>query len=426
LLLAGLLIPVAALADPAGEAALRSLRDEAAAIHRAVEAAERPAWLAANPHEAARVAGEALGTAQSERFREGLPAMSACRDLGQLCPPDTPSGTLGSDLAAIAGAASGLMAGEGRDVNPSKSASAADTITITVLVSRSLGSAQLREILALAAGLPAVQIAFRGVAEDESLMDFVRQTHSLLAGLDPIPEVVLDPTPFHTAGIDLAPVLIATGPDGELARVAGLADPAWLRARVLAGERGDLGIRGPVEAVSEPDLIAELQRRLAALDLTRLREQAIGRFWSQVAFEPLPVAAEARMRTVDPTLTAAADIRTADGTLLVRVGDRVNPLDRLPFTQRLVVFDAADARQVATAERLGRETDGRRVVYLAAALDRTTGWAGLAAVEDRLDAPVYLLTPDVRARFALERVPAFVEAQGTLFRVAEVPPEDSP
>jgi conjugal transfer pilus assembly protein TraW len=413
LLLAGLLIPVATLADPAGEAALRALRDQATEIHSRVEAAQRPAWLDANPHEAARAAGEALGSGQIERFRKGRLEVSACRDLGQLC-----SSLSEGNESAIAGA--------GIPTDSPPTALAAGHITLTVLISRSLGSAQLREVFALAAGLPGVQVAFRGVAEDESLMDFVRQIHGLLAGLDPLPEVVLDPTPFAAAGIDIAPVMIASGPEGELARVAGLADPAWLRARVLAGERGDLGIRGPVEAVSEPDLIAELHRRLAALNLTRLREHAIGRFWSHVAFVPLPAAAEARVRTVDPTLTAAADVRTADGTLLVRAGDRVNPLDRLPFTQRLVVFDAADARQVATAERLGREADNRRVMYLASGLDRTAGWDGLAVVEDRLDAPVYLLTPEVRARFALERVPAFVEAQGTVFRVAEVPPEEMP
>jgi len=44
-------------------------------------------------------------------------------------------------------------------------------------------------------------------------------------------------------------------------------------------------------------------------------------------------------------------------------------------------------------------------------------------VEDALDAPVYLLAPDVRQRFALERVPVFVEARGRVFIVAEVPPE---
>jgi conjugal transfer pilus assembly protein TraW len=268
-----------------------------------------------------------------------------------------------------------------------------------------------------------VRIAFRGVAEDESLMDFVRQIHGLLAGIEPVPEVVLDPTPFAAAGVDIAPVLLAQGPDGELARVAGLADPLWLRSRVLAGERGDLGVLGPVKPVTEPDLIEELQRRLAALDLDKLRERALERYWQRVAFEELPVAAEPRTREIDPTLTAPRDLRSADGTLLVRAGETLNPLDRLPFTQRLVVFDATDHRQVKTARRLGSEAGERRVLYLATQLERGRGWEGLAAVEDALDAPVYLLTPDVRQRFALERVPAFVEARGQIFVVAEVPPE---
>ena len=98
----------------------------------------------------------------------------------------------------------------------------------------------------------------------------------------------------------------------------------------------------------------------------------------------------------------------------------------MPFTQRLVVFDATDESQVTTAKRLGREAGDLRVLYLATRLERTTGWEGLASVEDILDAPVYLLTPDVRARFALERVPAFVEARGREFIVAEVPPETGP
>jgi conjugal transfer pilus assembly protein TraW len=264
------------------------------------------------------------------------------------------------------------------------------------------------------------------MAEDESLMDFVRQIHSLLAGIEPLPEVVLDPTPFAAAAVDIAPVLLAEGPDGELARVAGLADPLWLRTRVLAGERGDLGIRGPIKSVTEPDLIAELQRRLAALDLERLREQAFERYWQRVAFEALPVAAEPRQREIDPTIAAPREVRTADGTLLVRAGETVNPLDRLPFTQRLVVFDASDERQVATAKRLGHEAGELRVTYLATRLERRLGWEGLTSVEDALDSPIFLLTPDVRARFALERVPAFVEARGNHFVVTEVPPEAAP
>ena len=130
-----------------------------------------------------------------------------------------------------------------------------------------------------------------------------------------------------------------------------------------------------------------------------------------------------RERTVDPTLTAAADVHGPDGRVLVPAGAATNPLDHLPFTRRLVVLDVSDPRQVTLARTLGAVTDGRRVVYLATRSERLSGWDGWTAVEDALDAPVYLLTPDVRARFAIERVPSVVEARGRVFVVTELPPE---
>jgi conjugal transfer pilus assembly protein TraW len=271
-----------------------------------------------------------------------------------------------------------------------------------------------------------VRIVFRGVAPGERLMDAIREIHALLDGIDPLPNVEIDPTPFRDRAVESAPMIVAQGPDGVLARVAGLSDPDWLRRQLRAGARGDLGVRGPTVAVSEPDLIAELQRRLAALDLGALREAAIGRYWQRAALVSLPTATQARERTVDPTVTASADLALPDGTPLVRAGQTVNPLEHLPFTQRLIVFDASDPDQVETARGLGETPGGPRPLYLASGLDRARGWDGLRAVEDRLDEPVYLLTPDVRARFALERAPATVEAQGRVFLVREVPPERGP
>jgi len=422
-MLALTLTPHPVIGDARRDEALRAIRDQAAAIHEWAESADIPAWLDSSPHDRARAAGEAVGQEQRERFREGLPKVSACRDLGQLCPPETAETASRPSTGVDTGQPAETGRGEGANARPAAALLSAEDITITVLVSRSLGTAQLKEIFAFASDTPRVRVAFRGVAEDESLMDFVRQVHGLLAGIDPVSEVVLDPTPFAAARMEIAPVLLAYGPDGELARVAGLADPIWLRSRVLAGERGDLGVLGPVKPVTEPDLIEELQRRLAALDLDRMRERALERYWQRVTFEELPVASEPRTREVDPTITAPRDLYSADGTLLVRAGETLNPLDRLPFTQRLVVFDASDERQVATARRLGREASERRVLYLVTQLERSTGWEGLGSVEDALDAPVYLLTPDVRQRFALERVPALVEARGQVFVVAEVPPE---
>jgi hypothetical protein len=82
LLLALILAPLPVAADAQRDEALGALRDRAGAIQSWVGSAERPAWLDANPHHQARAAGAALGRQQRERFREGLPAISACRDLG--------------------------------------------------------------------------------------------------------------------------------------------------------------------------------------------------------------------------------------------------------------------------------------------------------------------------------------------------------
>lgn len=408
-------------ADSGRDEAFRAIRDQALEIESAVRAGERPAWLDAKVDADARAAGEAVGREELGRFRDDLSTVAVCRDPGQRC------AAAGSEPVAGTYTSTPTTPRTEQASAPAPADTTtlrAEDITLTVLVSRSLGAAQLKEICALAAATPRVRVAFRGVAQGEPLMAFIRQVHGLLAGIEPVPEVVLDPTPFETAGVDIAPVLIARGPDGELARVAGLADPEWLRERVLAGERGDLGVRGPVLPVTEPDLIAELKRRLAALDLAKLRAQALARYWKRVTFEELPVAAVPRTREIDPTLTASSAVSLPGGTPLVRAGDTLNPLDRLPFTLRLVVFDATDPRQVQTAARLGREAGERRVVYLATRLERS--WDGLASTQDALDAPVYLLTPGVRARFGLERVPAYVEARGRVFLVAEVPPEGGP
>jgi len=391
-------VPAACADDALG---LRAIRDQAHALDAAARTASPPAWLRLTPATAGAAAGDDLGRSALARMQEAPAAVSACTDLGQLC---------GSAQAAG---------------GPVTRPAAAPDVTYTILVSRSLGADALRTIFRAATGRD-VRFLFRGVAPGEPLMEMIKAIHTLLDGIDPVPNVAIDPTVFREAGATVVPLLIARGPAGELARVTGLSAPAWLREQIQAGARGDLGVRGPAVAISEADLIEELQRRAAALDLDALRAGALQRFWQRASFDTLPVVTAPRERIIDPTLTASADVRLPDGTTAIQAGQTVNPLDHVPFSHRLIVFDASDPRQVATAHRLGETASAQRPLYLATAFDRALGWDGLRTVEDRLDEPVYLLTPDVRTRFGLERVPALVEARGRVFVVHEVLPDDLP
>ena len=188
----------------------KAIRDQAQAIAQWAAVAERPAWLGppdATHLQAAQAAGEALGADAMVR-RESQPT-------------ETPAAQPAPDAPL-----------------------SANDVRITVLVSTSLGEGQLRDIFAFASQTPGTRVVFRGVKPKQPLMAFIRELEILVAKLDPMPELQIDPTRFH--GETRAPVMIAEGPQGELARVAGLADPQWLRAQVLAGQRGDLGVRGPV------------------------------------------------------------------------------------------------------------------------------------------------------------------------------------
>ena len=317
--------------------------------------------------------------------------------------------------------------------------------TFVIYASTSLGEAGLLDILEEAAGRDDMLVVFRGMKPGQKLQQFVREIHALARrfGEDKQPHVAIDPNRFRHTNVTVAPTLTLEESGKVLARVQGITGIQWLRSktdgRLDNGKQDkgnpsdggigkppsgeiktlDLGIQGPTREIAEVDLIEEMQRRAAQIDWAAKKREVLARFWEHTEFYPLPEATENRERLIDPSVIAPRDVTAPDGTLIVRAGQHINPLDRLPFTQRLVVFDTTSPAQVEIALKLGKEAAPRRVTYIATRLDRETGWNGLEKVETALSAPVYLLTPDLRERFQLERSPATVEARGKAFAVRE-------
>ena len=52
---------------------------------------------------------------------------------------------------------------------------------------------------------------------------------------------------------------------------------------------------------------------------------------------------------LDPAITVARDIRTADGALIAAAGTRVNPLDRIGLTRDLLFVDGRREAEIAWA-----------------------------------------------------------------------------
>ena len=288
-----------------------------------------------------------------------------------------------------------------------------------LFVSFSLGEPTLKGIFEEAAGLDDVLLVFRGPKPGQRLPALMVDLKRLLKGMDPVPNIVIDPTRFQRWSVTSVPNIVVEQDGKARLHVRGVSSLPWLDEQVKAGKQGELGTLGDVGEIAEIDLLEEIKRRMAAIDWKQKQQQAIARFWEQQKFEDLPTAPADRDRTVDLTITAPRDLTAPNGQLIIRAGQTVNPLDKMPFGLCLMVFDATVSAQVELIKHQSCQDKEARLMYLATSLPRQSGWDSLQRLETALQAPVYLLTPDVRSRFQLQHVPAIVEQSGNHLMVHE-------
>jgi Type-F conjugative transfer system pilin assembly protein. len=291
---------------------------------------------------------------------------------------------------------------------------------VTLLfVSFSLGENTLKQLFEEAAGRDDVLLVFRGPKPGQKLPALMADLKRLLKGIDPLPNIVIDPTRFQRWSVSSVPDIVVEQDRKARLHVRGVSSLSWLDEQLKAGKQGDLGTMGDVGEIAEIDLLEEIKRRMAAIDWKQKQQQAIARFWEQQKFEDLPTAPADRDRTVDLTIIAPRDLTAPNGQLIIRAGQTVNPLDKMPFGLCLMVFDATVPAQVELIQRISCQDKKARVLYLATDLPRQDGWEHLKTLETTLQAPVYLLTPDVRSRFQLQHVPAIVEQSGNRLLISE-------
>jgi conjugal transfer pilus assembly protein TraW len=288
-----------------------------------------------------------------------------------------------------------------------------------MFLSFSLGDPVLKGIFQEASGQEDVLLVFRGPKPRQKLPGFFADLKVLLKDIDPLPNIVIDPTRFQKWKVTTVPEIVVEAQGRALVRVKGVTSLDWLKSRQKDGRQGDLGRFGEVYDIAEIDLLEAIKSRLATLDGPRLKQQAIARFWQKRQFEVLPASREDRDRTIDLTVTAPRDLVAPNGNLIIRAGHTVNPLDQMVFGLCLIVFDATQPAQIDAVKQLSCRDKNARVLYLATQLSRQDGWEGLKSLETTLDAPVYLLTLDVRQRFQLQQVPAMVEQAGNRIVVRE-------
>lgn len=290
-----------------------------------------------------------------------------------------------------------------------------------VLITDAMGDSEIKQLFNSLAHRDDVAFVVRGLLPSEkTITDVGKRIINLVRDLPVIPNVALDPRPFQAVNAEYAPQILMYR-DGELVLSAqGLANPNYMKEQLELGKTGDLGNFGSVVKITERDITDVLRERFMKLDKEQLISDAKDRFWDNVQFLSLPNAIESKIREFTPELYIDKDIIAPDGTVIAMAGDSYNTLDFMPFTQRLVVFDATDKKQMEFVKSLPKTN--LRTKYITTRFDRTLKWDAVKHVENQLNAPVFQLQSEIISAFDVRAVPSVVTADNykKVFVISEI------
>lgn len=261
-------------------------------------------------------------------------------------------------------------------------------------------------------------LVFRGVEKGGDTGTVTKRLYGVIKDIKPIPASVIDPVLFQKFNVNVVPTMVETNAREETRMARGLPGFNWMSKQ----DAGDLGHRGPVFGILEPDMIQEIQRRMRAYDWAKEKQHAIDNFWAnQKDFVSLLTAEKNSERIIDTSVVSSQDIYHPDGRLIVKKGQKINPQAIMPMRHAYILFDATNMKQAEIAKRVG---DGmlkkqNPVVYLFSKIDHENGWDHYNRTQETLNAPIYKLNQTIVDRFKIRALPSLVEGEGVAVKVTE-------
>jgi conjugal transfer pilus assembly protein TraW len=295
--------------------------------------------------------------------------------------------------------------------------------TLEVYLSLSLGEKAVTRLIDRIGKVPNATILFRGIPEGETVPMAMRRIARLSEGMEPRPRVVIDPKRFRENAVTVVPTVVVKQQTRVVLKLAGATDLGYLADVWNRGIRGNQGNVGPVEIITEPDLVEQIKKRFEGIDWSERVARAPSRYWARQHFHNLPGATVYRERLVDPTVYVAQDHRGAEGKVFARAGQPINPLLVRSMDFTLLVFNPTNEKEIQQVERWMRSVNGKRPILLATQFPSNYTFTKLKELDERLRAAVFPITRQQIERFGIRHTPSLVTSRGTNFLVIEQPVE---
>jgi conjugal transfer pilus assembly protein TraW len=183
----------------------------------------------------------------------------------------------------------------------------------------------------------------------------------------------------------------------------------------------DLGVIGPVYPIAEPSLLEVILSKLREADangvMARLQRDTQVNVKRSIE-QPAPVTGitrttKARSFYYDPSIVAPYAITDAEGKVIVAPGTKVNPLDTVSLSKRLLFIDARDAAQIGRARGILDEHGGKVKVIL-------TGGSYLELMRHWKRPVFYDQQGQLTDQLGIRHVPALVTQEGRRLRIDEI------
>ncbi|AXB80449.1 type-F conjugative transfer system protein TraW [Novosphingobium sp. P6W] len=180
----------------------------------------------------------------------------------------------------------------------------------------------------------------------------------------------------------------------------------------------DHGQVGEAWPVVESDLLDVIRAKLESAKASGKLDELNARFAQKVkarVMRPAPVggisaAIEDRSWEFDPTVVIESDIRDHKGKLIAAAGQRINPLDKISMTQKLLFIDGDDPAQVSWAMAQGDDLRTKVIMVKGSPFDL------MKANQRRF---YFDQAGSLTAKFGIEHTPASVEQKGRILIVTE-------
>lgn len=347
----------------------------------------------------------------------------------------------------------------------------------TFFISESMGKEKVKALIDAYAGDNAVRFVLKGFNGKGTINDGLKWLLDLILGMNPQPNILLDPELFQRYDVTVAPTMLLERVDGapeekqsadeqkisrtlkNLGTALGLAEdqsktaadqiaqevvtkkaltrrPAlivpgvtsreWAIEKAKEGAEFNQKTQGEVFEISERDILEIAKERVARIDWERKKEEALNRFWErqQDHYVSLPLAQESTERIVDPSIVLNRDVYGADGSVVFKAGQKFNPFDRMPFTKTVIVFNASMPKEVEAVGKLVKEeqSQNRNVLLLVTEFKSASAFEQIKSMNEGWREPVYLLTPELKERFQIRATPTVVRADNKkkIFNVKEI------